>query len=57
MTASGSIREDPQLYGTQFLLMDGKNQPRPIEDPEHVDERREEMGMSTLAEYMETLQG
>lgn len=41
----------PQVYGTQFRLEDGKISPAPIEDPEHVDQRRGALGMSTLAEY------
>ncbi len=41
----------PQVYGTQFRLEDGKLSPAPIEDPEHVDERRGALGMTTLAEY------
>jgi hypothetical protein len=34
----------PQIYGTQFEY--------PIEDPEHVDERRSAVGLSSLAEYL-----
>ncbi len=40
----------PQLYGSQFTNEDGKFIPRPIEDKEHVDERRKEMDMGTLEE-------
>ncbi len=39
----------PQRYGTQ---LDGDD-PLPMEDPAHVDARRKEMGLSTLAEYKE----
>ncbi len=50
----------PQLYGTQFYTdSETKLGPRPIEDVAHVDERRAEVGMETLAEYtriMEQLQ-
>jgi hypothetical protein len=45
-----------QRYGTQLRVVKGAFQPRPIEDPTHVDKRRAEMGMSTLAEYLETAQ-
>lgn len=38
----------PQRYGTQF---DEQRQPRPIEDPEHVDERRVRIGLPTMAAY------
>jgi hypothetical protein len=37
----------PQRWGTQF---DGLK-PYPIEDAEHVDERRKAIGLSTMAEY------
>lgn len=39
-----------QTYGTQFNQREGKHIPRPIRDPEHVDERRKEMGLGTLEE-------
>ncbi len=45
----------PQVYGTQFHIADGKQQPRPIRDSENVDKRRKAMGMSTLKEYTETM--
>ncbi len=44
----------PQLYGTQF---DGASDtgesfgPRPIEDVEHLDERRASVGLKPFAEY------
>lgn len=41
----------PQLYGTQFMRGEGKLIPKPIEDEEHVDERRKEVGLDTLEEY------
>lgn len=40
----------PQRYGTQ---MDAEFQPKPIDDPEHVDERRAEVGLPTLKEYLQ----
>lgn len=45
----------PQVYGTQFHVTGGKQQPRPIRDSENVDKRRKAMGMSTLKEYTETM--
>jgi hypothetical protein len=45
-----------QVYGTQFRLVDGKWQPFPIEDEKNVDERRKEVGLSTLAEYRKTIE-
>lgn len=45
-----------QLYGTQFFGdQTGFYGPRPIENPELVDERRKEIGLSTMAEYREEL--
>ena len=42
----------PQLYGTQFRNEEGAPYgPRPIENPEHVNDRRKEMGMESLEEY------
>lgn len=41
----------PQVYGSQFDTSNGKCQPQPIEDPEHVDERRKAVGLNPLSEY------
>jgi Family of unknown function (DUF6624) len=42
----------PQVYGTQFISgADGKLGLHPIEDPEHVDERRRAVGLPSMAEY------
>jgi hypothetical protein len=38
----------PQRYGTQF---DWQLQPQPIEDEEHVDERRRSVGLGSIAAY------
>lgn len=40
----------PQMYGTQFLQIDGKHVPKPIEDEANVNERRRQMGLGTLEE-------
>lgn len=42
----------PQIYGTQLDQVDGKLKPKPIEDEEHVDERRKEVGLPPLSEYL-----
>jgi hypothetical protein len=43
----------PQRYGTQFDWdEDGVMNPRPIEDAEHVDERRRAIGLPPLAEKL-----
>ena len=44
-----------QTYGTQFDTQGDKCEPMPIEDPEHVDERRKHAGLDTLREYTEML--
>jgi len=41
----------PQLYGTQFLHDDQGLRPEPIEDPEHLDQRRASVGLGPFAEY------
>lgn len=48
-------RGEPQLYGTQFHEVDGELVPRPIEDEERLDERREEMGLGPFEEYRRLL--
>lgn len=42
---------EPQLYGTQFTGMGQDLAPSPIEDPDHLDERRAAAGMEPFAEY------
>ena len=44
-----------QLYGTQFFGEGENYGPRPIEDQDHVDERRKAVGMESLAEYTKIL--
>jgi hypothetical protein len=41
----------PQVYGTQFHQPDGRLQPRPIGDSDHLDQRRAQMGLAPHAEY------
>lgn len=45
-----------QRYGTQFATVDGKQRPRPLEDPKNVDRRRAEVGLGTLAEYEQLME-
>jgi hypothetical protein len=45
----------PQRYGTQFDFVAGKLQPKPIEDEDHVDQRRAEVGLQPLAEYAKSM--
>jgi hypothetical protein len=42
----------PQVYGTQLSLRDGRWVLDPIADSVHVDERRREMGLPPLADYL-----
>lgn len=44
-----------QVYGSQFDTKGDKCEPLPIEDPEHVDERRKAVGMEPIAEYTKLL--
>jgi len=41
----------PQLYATQFRMKDGVFGPGPVEDEEHLEERRAAMGLETYEEY------
>lgn len=41
----------PQLYGTQFTIIDGELGPCPIEDPQRLDERRAAAGLEPFAAY------
>lgn len=43
-----------QLYGTQlYETKEGKVKPEPLESPDKVNERRKEIGLQTLEEYIE----
>ena len=45
-----------QVYGTQFMTAaTGAQVPHPIEDAEHVDERRAAVGLPPIAEYARSL--
>ena len=47
-----------QIYGTQYkILEDGKIGLFPIENPEGVDERRKEMEMESLENYISDTKG
>ena len=41
----------PQLYGTQFTIIDGELGPCPIEDPQRLDDRRAAAGLKPFAAY------
>jgi hypothetical protein len=48
-------RKQPQIYGTQFQQIEGKHIPREISDPEHVNQRRQSIGLDTLEENIERM--
>jgi hypothetical protein len=43
----------PQIYGTQFKIKGNDLIPDPIEDEPNVDRRRADVGLPSLAEYLE----
>ncbi|MBG0818763.1 DUF6624 domain-containing protein [Planomonospora sp. ID82291] len=45
----------PQLYGTQYGVREGVLGPQPVEDPEHLDERRASVGLEPHADYDRTM--
>ena len=48
-------RHQPQVYGTQASLINGRFVLDPIADSTHVDARRAQMGMPPVAAYMRIL--
>jgi hypothetical protein len=44
----------PQVYGTQLVACDGRFVPRPLRDPETVDQRRAAVGLEALQTSLET---
>ncbi|MGC4939293.1 DUF6624 domain-containing protein [Kribbella sp. DT2] len=46
----------PQLFGTQFVDCGNGLEPRPIEDPDGLAERRRTVGMEPFEEYQATMQ-
>jgi hypothetical protein len=48
--------EKKQLYGTQFIVRDGRSEPQPIDDETNLDKRRAEVGLRPFAEYREQLE-
>lgn len=45
----------PQLYGTQYTGDENGTWPQPIQDPEHLDERRAAVGLGPHADYDELM--
>ena len=46
----------PQIYGSQFVVRDGKWVPLNLEDEENVDARRAEVGLPPMHEYRKLLE-
>lgn len=46
----------PQIYGTQWVQKDGKYLLYSVDDIEHLNERRSEMGLNTIEEYKKQIQ-
>jgi hypothetical protein len=47
----------PQVYGSQFTLIDGDLHLHDVEDPGHLDERRAAVGLEPFADYERRLRG
>lgn len=45
----------PQRYGTQADIVDGEIVFKPVEDPEQLDQRRAQMGLPSMDEYLKLL--
>jgi hypothetical protein len=45
----------PQRFGTQFAFHDGKMVMEPVEDPKHLEQRREKYLLPPMAEYKKLL--
>ncbi len=49
-------QERPQLFGTQAYISDGRLILYPIEDHARIDERRSDLGLEPLADYVKKLE-
>ncbi len=57
LTDRVSIKEKKkQVYGTQVHQVNGSWEPQPLVDPEKVDQRRAEMGLPPLADYLKLVE-
>jgi hypothetical protein len=43
---------EKQTYGSQLSIVDGQTVLSPTEDPDHLDERRAALGMTAIADYL-----
>ncbi len=51
-----TIKNEPQIYGTQFDVENGKAIPFPIENIEIVDRLRKELGLDSISEATQRIQ-
>jgi len=49
-------RGQPQVFGTQLAVENGQYRPEPLHDPARVDERRRQVGLNSLAQYILEMQ-
>jgi len=49
-------RGRPQVYGTQCEEVDGRFQPRACVDPDALDQRRKEVGLQPIKEYLQVME-
>jgi hypothetical protein len=49
-------RGRPQVYGTQCEEVDGRFQPRACIEPEALDQRRKEVGLQPIKEYLQVME-
>lgn len=49
-------RGQPQVYGTQCEEVDGRFQPRACVDPQSLDQRRKEVGLQPIKEYLKVME-
>lgn len=45
-----------QRYGTQMEKIDGRWEPKPVEDPEHLDARRASVGLPSMDDYRKRME-
>jgi len=49
-------RGQPQVYGTQCEEVDGRFQPKVCLEPEALDQRRKEVGLQPIKEYLKLME-
>lgn len=49
------LEKKPQRYGTQFGMKEGKPEILPMEDTEHINERRASLGLNSIEDYLRSI--